>query len=220
MRKLIATAILSLAIIIPASVAGVGRVCGPDPAFGYRTVEGHAAAVRLLEDAGIAVRRTTDIYVNPAGAAGLPMADLIIVAGAGILGDPVSNPFGLAPEAFAAFSGIVGITDDQGTRTVAVKSGQVIGEVRGSDVDTAAMYEQYLGSASPTLAGVPCSMEPALAPEPTPAPVASIVPAKPSYAAAIAKLRRYIANLSRPGARDPDGHLAIYKARLADYLSR
>lgn len=42
----------------------------------------------------------------------------------------------------------------------------------------------------------------------------------PALLSAIERLERYIKNLSRPGAQDPDGHLAIYKARLLEYQAR
>lgn len=45
-------------------------------------------------------------------------------------------------------------------------------------------------------------------------------PKSPALLRAIERLQRYIANLSKPGARDPDGHLAIYRARLAEYQAR
>lgn len=44
------------------------------------------------------------------------------------------------------------------------------------------------------------------------------VPKTNAYAAAIAKLRVYIANLERSGSNP--ARLALYRARLADYLSR
>lgn len=172
MRRLLAALAIAGGLLVPTAFVAAAPACGPDPAFGYRTSAGYEAALDILFARGIAVRRTTDIFVDPDRArAELTPSELVIVAGAGILGDPLSNPFDLPAEAWVAFSGVVGrngSTDPSGDGYYVYRLGQrlagPIGSGADTGVDTAELYVRYLGAGFPTTAGVPCAPEPAPAP--------------------------------------------------------
>lgn len=205
MRRIMLAVALVAALIIPvATTAADPGPCGPDPAFGYRTAAGNAAARSILTGLGYGEQLAAQTGIDPAAViAAADARQETILAGTGFFGDSVTHPY---PVDYSAFSGIVGI---DGEIYYAVRLGVILASERGDgSTDTAALYEKYLGSAQPTLSGTPC-------------PIVTIAPAAPSTAVApsvISRLRGYIGNLTRCDC-DPS-KLALYQARLDLYLAR
>jgi len=214
MRRLILAIVLAVGLIIPGAIAADGTdwwqptssACGPDPAFGYRTPAGVAAARAILTDLGYADHIAGGKGIDGGAViARASAAQLVVLAGFGFFGDAVTHPY---PVDYSAFSGIVGVSDGDITY-YAVRFGKIVGTEPGTGTtDTAALYVKYLGSAVPTLAGVPCPVVTIVAPTPTSAVSSGV----------IARLRIYIARLTACACNPVK--LALYQARLDVYLSR
>ena len=215
MRRLILAAVLAVGLVIPAAIAADGTdwwtptssACGPDPAFGYRTTAGIAAAQGILRELGYADHIAGGKGIDGASVIAKATAtQLVILAGYGFFGDSVTHPY---PVDYSAFSGIVGVSDEKGMNYYAVKFGLVIASEPGTGTtDTAALYIKYLDSAVPTLSGTPCPVVTVIAP----APISAVSPG------VIARLRTYIARLNACACNAVK--LALYQARLEIYLSR
>lgn len=155
MKRFLA-ALMALAFLVPAATSAEPQ-CGPDPAFGFRTTAGYNAAIEILLDEHAASLQGGYVSVDVAAARGLPIDELAVVAGAGILGDPIVNPFGVQKAGWSGFSGIVGVGAGS-IEYYAVRFGETVaGPVYGSgSTDTVALYRQYLGAGQSTLPGEPC----------------------------------------------------------------
>ena len=240
MKRLIISAVLSLALIIPVAAQAQSPASCDQTAF---VRDFHALPNAIWDKTLAAIQAGGDYsvagpwkakdpatwvalfrkYGGPAGVASWSVSAALPSPTGVVAGLPTSGPSVQADEVTALadkyYTGVVGTQGGNvpsGILFQAYLDGKIIGQAVGSgDTDTSAFGASF-GLNPNSWYGTACAVV-TVAPVAPVAPVA-VAPLGPVAPSTIARLRGYITNLTR--SRTQVAKLRLYQARLIEYLAR